>query len=144
MEQLLLQALCASAQAGCQEAETELAVISAALAHRLVLAICYRTEADALPLLVQLLTAVLSESGGTLISSGPLAAEWNGVFSTLVAEVVDMEDSGALGTLLPLLERFTLAASKRRATTNGHFGGCLLYTSPSPRDRTRSRMPSSA
>ena len=26
----------------------------------------------------------------------------------------------------------------------GKFGSCLLYTSPSPRDRTRSRMPSSA
>ena len=26
----------------------------------------------------------------------------------------------------------------------GLFYGCLLYTSPSPRDRTRSRMPSSA
>ena len=26
----------------------------------------------------------------------------------------------------------------------GNHGGCLLYTSPSPRDRTRSRMPSSA
>ena len=25
-----------------------------------------------------------------------------------------------------------------------HNEGCLLYTSPSPRDRTRSRMPSSA
>ena len=25
-----------------------------------------------------------------------------------------------------------------------HLGDCLLYTSPSPRDRTRSRMPSSA
>ena len=25
-----------------------------------------------------------------------------------------------------------------------HWTGCLLYTSPSPRDRTRSRMPSSA
>ena len=25
-----------------------------------------------------------------------------------------------------------------------NFKGCLLYTSPSPRDRTRSRMPSSA
>ena len=25
-----------------------------------------------------------------------------------------------------------------------HVFGCLLYTSPSPRDRTRSRMPSSA
>ena len=26
----------------------------------------------------------------------------------------------------------------------GQNGSCLLYTSPSPRDRTRSRMPSSA
>ena len=26
----------------------------------------------------------------------------------------------------------------------GNWGSCLLYTSPSPRDRTRSRMPSSA
>ena len=26
----------------------------------------------------------------------------------------------------------------------GQYGHCLLYTSPSPRDRTRSRMPSSA
>ena len=25
-----------------------------------------------------------------------------------------------------------------------HYKACLLYTSPSPRDRTRSRMPSSA
>ena len=34
------------------------------------------------------------------------------------------------------------------AIIGGGFGGllmgCLLYTSPSPRDRTRSRMPSSA
>ena len=27
---------------------------------------------------------------------------------------------------------------------NGKIDSCLLYTSPSPRDRTRSRMPSSA
>ena len=26
----------------------------------------------------------------------------------------------------------------------GYYSVCLLYTSPSPRDRTRSRMPSSA
>ena len=35
-----------------------------------------------------------------------------------------------------------------RAAMSGNLGGgregCLLYTSPSPRDRTRSRMPSSA
>ena len=28
--------------------------------------------------------------------------------------------------------------------TNTHLGGCLLYTSPSPRDKRQSRMPSSA
>ena len=30
------------------------------------------------------------------------------------------------------------------AAYHGQFNDCLLYTSPSPRDRTRSRMPSSA
>ena len=30
------------------------------------------------------------------------------------------------------------------AARGGHHKACLLYTSPSPRDRTRSRMPSSA
>ena len=29
-------------------------------------------------------------------------------------------------------------------TENPTYNDCLLYTSPSPRDRTRSRMPSSA
>ena len=31
-----------------------------------------------------------------------------------------------------------------RSAFNGQIESCLLYTSPSPRDRTRSRMPSSA
>ena len=34
------------------------------------------------------------------------------------------------------------APKKTRQGTGAHT--CLLYTSPSPRDRTRSRMPSSA
>jgi len=33
---------------------------------------------------------------------------------------------------------------EQREAFGGHFYICLLYTSPSPRDRTRSRMPSSA
>ena len=41
-----------------------------------------------------------------------------------------------------------LNISERRLPQDGRIeltvGGCLLYTSPSPRDRTRSRMPSSA
>ena len=32
----------------------------------------------------------------------------------------------------------------RQYYANGVYNSCLLYTSPSPRDRTRSRMPSSA
>ena len=32
----------------------------------------------------------------------------------------------------------------RHATSDDVINICLLYTSPSPRDRTRSRMPSSA
>ena len=34
--------------------------------------------------------------------------------------------------------------AQKRSGLRGFFGRCLLYTSPSPRDRTRSRMPSSA
>ena len=37
----------------------------------------------------------------------------------------------------------TISAGPRDDEAEG-VGGCLLYTSPSPRDRTRSRMPSSA
>ena len=37
-------------------------------------------------------------------------------------------------------EKKKVIAAKRSAAAKG----CLLYTSPSPRDRTRSRMPSSA
>ena len=43
-----------------------------------------------------------------------------------------MVRAALLGTLLPISDDYT----KDR--------DCLLYTSPSPRDRTRSRMPSSA
>ena len=37
-----------------------------------------------------------------------------------------------------------IAAADAGVTAIIQPGGCLLYTSPSPRDRTRSRMPSSA
>ena len=42
-----------------------------------------------------------------------------------------------------LMEESTDAYEQGRADIAA-FVGCLLYTSPSPRDRTRSRMPSSA
>src|SRR5665811_456836 len=48
----------------------------------------------------------------------------------------------AMETLIP---RATNSTPRRYITESAsHFRYCLLYTSPSPRDRTRSRMPSSA
>ena len=38
---------------------------------------------------------------------------------------------------------YTLEADRRAALCR-QYGGCLLYTSPSPRDLSTSRMPSSA
>ena len=55
-----------------------------------------------------------------------------------------------LGLELPLMEAFyTIQGEGFHKGSAAYFiriGGCdcLLYTSPSPRDRTRSRMPSSA
>ena len=47
-----------------------------------------------------------------------------------------------------LLERLPVKKEPLASLTNGYNGGiyngCLLYTSPSPRDRQKSRMPSSA
>ena len=51
-------------------------------------------------------------------------------------------DSGVTATITPHSTSFkilVIAAMQFRLA-----GSCLLYTSPSPRDRTRSRMPSSA
>ena len=39
---------------------------------------------------------------------------------------------------------FTASQKKEALAFARQHSGCLLYTSPSPRDRTRSRMPSSA
>ena len=44
----------------------------------------------------------------------------------------------------PYPYEFHLLRDNRTINAFALPGGCLLYTSPSPRDRTRSRMPSSA
>ena len=43
-----------------------------------------------------------------------------------------------------LITRFELKANIRQAEVRDEIGICLLYTSPSPRDKRQSRMPSSA
>ena len=50
----------------------------------------------------------------------------------------------SLSTIDSLLEEMLKSNLVIKAGYRESTGGCLLYTSPSPRDRTRSRMPSSA
>ena len=47
---------------------------------------------------------------------------------------------GILGATQKMLAK----QEQEQYRANANVGDCLLYTSPSPRDRTRSRMPSSA
>ena len=53
-------------------------------------------------------------------------------------ELLKTQEKSAVQAFVNLIE------TARRRFEKPPFDGCLLYTSPSPRDRTRSRMPSSA
>ena len=48
------------------------------------------------------------------------------------------------GAVLPILSLYIAAAEEQGVSQDQLAGTCLLYTSPSPRDATLSRMPSSA
>ena len=77
---------------------------------------------------------------------------------TFIAIKPDGVQRGLVGEILGRFERkgFKLVGLKQitpsRALAEQHYGvhkerpffACLLYTSPSPRDRQKSRMPSSA
>ena len=54
--------------------------------------------------------------------------------------IVDVEERLKKSTDI----RKSVLDSLNRQVLDGLVSDCLLYTSPSPRDRTRSRMPSSA
>ena len=81
----------------------------------------------------------------------------NGVFDGSVSRLLDWEDqqrdNDIYRTVVVSMELPAIlvhAPPVRRlnnnddSSLNSGAGTCLLYTSPSPRDRTRSRMPSSA
>ena len=53
-------------------------------------------------------------------------------------------DPLATGLLLLCFSKYTKKIESLMTHHKSYSGTCLLYTSPSPRDRTRSRMPSSA
>ena len=51
---------------------------------------------------------------------------------------------GSAGTQIAGITTFSGTSGMQLPVGPTEYRGCLLYTSPSPRDRTRSRMPSSA
>ena len=64
---------------------------------------------------------------------------------TLFGKVQNDVLHSGLHFINPLMEVLSLDIKTQNYTMSGvQDEGCLLYTSPSPRDRTRSRMPSSA
>ena len=72
-------------------------------------------------------------------------------FAMGIADVVPGVSGGTIALVLgiyeQLLENISNCALSLGKILKADFSGfinCLLYTSPSPRDRTRSRMPSSA
>ena len=69
-----------------------------------------------------------SIDGSILLSDGDLFLGETSVLSLEISSLTDFETVETTGTIV----------------ADGILDICLLYTSPSPRDRTRSRMPSSA
>ena len=57
---------------------------------------------------------------------------------------VDFDNDGLDDITIPVNQDKTIYFYKNNGTKLDLIYVCLLYTSPSPRDRTRSRMPSSA
>ena len=82
--------------------------------------------------LLHLLEGRLKPSQGTVNSSKPIGL---------------MPQRAAIDWSFPITARDMVqlgAPRKGKATAADHCDHCLLYTSPSPRDRQKSRMPSSA
>ena len=80
-----------------------------------------------------------------LFDGGPRSAEARALTDTVVIEVSfdDVREAiQAKPEVLWVIVR--LLAQRIRATDEALADACLLYTSPSPRDRQKSRMPSSA
>ena len=93
-----------------------------------------------------LLIGVRAENDGAVLGAhvSALPVERSGVvcFPEDVQQLVECDHSGIEDDAGHL--RVPRAAGADFLVGGIQLGPCLLYTSPSPRDRTRSRMPSSA
>ena len=84
--------------------------------------------------------AATSLEGPVLVVAGA----GSGKTRTLTYRVARLVESGVQARNILLLTFTRRAAAEMLRRAEGLLPGCLLYTSPSPRDATLSRMPSSA
>ena len=89
------------------------------------------------------LTGSSNYTGATRVAAGSLYVngnQTNATGATTVDSGATLGGAGTIGSDVTVADGGILAPG----ASDGTAGTCLLYTSPSPRDRTRSRMPSSA
>ena len=87
-----------------------------------------------------MLTDVLQANGGSQVTADvDSQLEWVGGDASATAAAISNSATFEVGTDLDLvIDQYSAA------DVNAGYTGCLLYTSPSPRDLSTSRMPSSA
>ena len=98
--------------------------------------------------------SVFAQSGSRVGINDPATAQELSELSPQVAQSYIVVDGSAVLRVKPTEARVILAVTTEATTASecnklmsqkmDQLRHCLLYTSPSPRDRTRSRMPSSA
>ena len=89
----------------------------------------------------------MNKTTGILVLGDQLSWQHPGLISADPAEVVEeatyvRHNRHKIALLFSAMRHFAVALRERGFQVE--YYACLLYTSPSPRDRTRSRMPSSA
>ena len=89
-------------------------------------------------------TGIRRVEGARLANEGLAAGSPQPPGAMLTTEQVDLRLTGKSVTLPAVDPAFAAQIKKLLGANSGNYGICLLYTSPSPRDKRQSRMPSSA
>ena len=84
-------------------------------------------------------TIVAADLADDAVTSAKIADD-----AVTAAKIADSVSLGAYNSWAVKTGTYTAANKDQLIANSGSAFTCLLYTSPSPRDRTRSRMPSSA
>ena len=84
------------------------------------------------------------ERAQSVRGEAPDSAHWDVLLRGRRNVAIDLKNPDGVETLLSLVEHADALIEGFRPGVMERLGVCLLYTSPSPRDRQKSRMPSSA